>query len=325
MKATLSREMSKSFAFQWMLVFVVCILTRLPYLLGKHCSFDGDEAIIGIMAQDLLSGKNIPVYFYGQQYGFSFFEVITTAIGILLFGSNVWALKFGALLIFSVGTTFLFRLFLKKEVRFLWALVAIIILSLFPAWIIWAAKCRGGYVTAYSLACIILYLVETKQVHIKWIIVTSLLMALAVHAQIFIAAAVSFLLLGWILKAKKFNYFLMAACSFAGFYALFKLPAFLNENYWQMPFSFHYHYNQVIPFVKQVPKVALGYYYYEMTFYPPASSKWLGVGYYLLAVLLTGLIFLKGNKTMKTTLFLLLLGGVCSFVSWERLPPVCLY
>lgn len=310
------------FAFQWLLCFFICLLVRLPYFLGSHCSFDGDEAILGIMAQDLLHGKNIPVFFYGQQYGFSFFEVVGVAIGIFFFGSTAFALKFGSLLVFSVGISFLFRLFVKKKIPFIWTLLAIIILSMFPGWMVWAAKARGGYVTAFSAACILLFITQVKATNLKWIIVSCFLMAIAIHSQIFIVCSISLLLFAWIVKGKNMKLVVGAAISIILFYALLKLPALVNDNYWKVPFSFKYHYSSIVPFIKQSYKVALGYFYYEMTFKPRIESIWFGLGYYLIAFIVVVFVLVKKGMDNKLNLLLLFLAGIISFLlmMWMRIP-----
>lgn len=66
------RILGKSFWVEWLFAFGLVVLARLPYLLSEHVFFDGDEAMLGIMGRDLITGRNIPFYFYGQQYGFSF-------------------------------------------------------------------------------------------------------------------------------------------------------------------------------------------------------------------------------------------------------------
>ncbi len=323
MEAKLQKKyLYQRFAFQWLLCFCICLLVHIPYFLGRHCSFDGDEAILGIMAQDLLHGKNIPVYFYGQQYGFSFFEVIGAAIGIFFFGSTAFALKFGSLLFFSLGITFLFRLFIKKEISFLWALMAIIILSMFPGWIVWAAKARGGYVTAFTAACIILFISQVKTANLKWIVISCFVMAVAIHSQIFIACSISFLLFAWIVKGKSLKLFLGATVSIILFYVLLKLPSLVNDNYWKVPLSFKYHYSSIVPFIKQSYKVALGYFYYEMTFKPRIESIWFGMGYYLVAAIAVVFVLLKKGASNKLNLVLLFIAGTVSFllIMWMRIP-----
>lgn len=306
------KNFSQTFAFQWLISFVICLLVHVPYFLGKHCSFDGDEAIVGIMAQDLLHGRNIPVFFYGQQYGLSFFEVVGVAIAMIFFGSSVWSLKIGSLLVFSIGIAFLFRLFSKNKISFIWIIVSMLILCCFPAWIIWSAKARGGYVTAFSAVCLIFYLVQTRKADVKWILISALVFSVALHSQLIIASCISFLWIGWIFRSKKLGWILLSVISLTIFYFILKIPAWSNTNYWTVPFSIKYHYSSIYPFIRESYKTALGYFYYEMTFKPRIESLIFGAGYYLLATLFTGLFFIR-VKNHRWGVLLLLIGSCMAF------------
>jgi hypothetical protein len=310
--SVLIRKFSQTFGFQWLISFVICLLVHVPYFLGKHCSFDGDEAIVGVMAQDLLHGRNVPVFFYGQQYGFSFFEVIGVAIAMIFFGSTVWSLKIGSLLVFSIGIAFLFRLFSKNKIALAWTIIAIIIISCFPAWIVWSAKARGGYVTAFSAVCILFYLIRTKKADLNSIIISGLIFSVALHSQLIIASCISFLWIGWILRTKKLGWIFLAGISVIIFYFLLKIPAWANSNYWTVPFTFNYHYSNIFLFVRESYKAALGYFYYEMTFKPRVESLFLGAGYYLVAAISAALFFIR-TKEHRGTFILLLLGSLVAF------------
>lgn len=274
------------FLFQWLLALFLLFLTRLPYLLGPHVSFDGDEAIVGIMAQDLLAGKNIPVYFYGQQYGFSFFEVISTAIGILILGNTVWALKFGALLVFSVGITFLFKYVLAKTPSILWAIIIITIVILFPSWLIWSMKDRGGYVTAFSLSCIVFYITQMKQCNAGVFLLVTAITSLCFHAQSLIAISALMLLLGWTLQSKKKLFYFLLPLTLMVTYFIFKIPAYLNPDLWKLNLAGDYDFQRLIHFVKVLPTVSLGYHYYEMIFDPTRLVYGLGGIYFSISILL---------------------------------------
>jgi hypothetical protein len=319
-------QLAHKFWFQWMLAWMVCMLVRLPYWLGSHVSFDGDEAIVGIMAQDLLAGKNVPVYFYGQQYGFSFVEVLGCAIGILLFGNTVWALKWGSLLVFSLGIGFLFRFFIKKGVGFWWALAGIVFIALFPGWIVWAAKARGGYVTAFSAVCILFYLSQVVQPGLRWLITGACILAIAIHSQIFIALGGCFLWVQWVLGTKKFSTIFLGFAGVVVFYLVLKIPAFLNEAYWPAPLSLIYNKAAIWPLLKQSYRVALGYFYYELTFAPPASACWLGLVYYIFSLGLIIYACIKESFKTRLAMGLVFIGGLISFflIMWMRV-PTCRY
>lgn len=281
-------KFKSNFFFQWWIVITVLLITRLPYLTGPHLSFDGDEAILGIMARDLLAGRNIPVYFYGQQYGFSFFEVLSTALGILIFGNSVWALKFGAMFIFSIGITFLFRYLLKHIPQNFWLFMTFFIITLFPAWLIWSMKDRGGYVTAFSMVCIVFYIVQLKPVKLSTILLVTMLVSLAIHAQAIIAIPALLLSITWCIASRKKVFWFILPVTMLAWYFLFKLPAYVNPGLWKLNLAKGYDFTRLMHFITETPKVFSGYHYYEMTFPVPIwiyiTTLILSIGFFIISV-----------------------------------------
>lgn len=148
---------------RFVVIFLVCLLIRIPYLLGEHLFFDGDEAVLGIMARDLLAGESFPVFFYGQQYGFSLLEAASAALWIPFFGQTVWSLKLGGILIFSLGIYEILEITRQKQVSFLYQGLILLFLSSYSPWILWATKLRGGYLTAFWLFCFVLKILFTNE------------------------------------------------------------------------------------------------------------------------------------------------------------------
>ena len=147
-------------------------------------------------------------------------------------------------------------------------------------------------------------------------------MALLIHSQIFIAFSVSLLLLNWILKApseqqgragKNMKVILITTSFFIIFYFLFKLPAFLNDNYWTQPLSSNFHYNGIIPFILEIPRVIMGYFYYEMTFPMRIRTLCFGIGYFFLFGMLLTTSFIKGDASLRLNIVLIFAGGIFSF------------
>src|SRR5690606_8139705 len=52
------------------LIALLAVASRLPFLLSRSLPLDGDEAILGLAAAQLLEGRSLPVFFPGQRYGF---------------------------------------------------------------------------------------------------------------------------------------------------------------------------------------------------------------------------------------------------------------
>ncbi len=150
---------------EFLLVFVCVIIARLPYLLSEHLYFDGDEALLGIMGRDFITFKQLPVYFYGQRYGFSLIEAMSAGIFISILGSTGVSLKLGGMLLFSVGVWRLIRVVRSTEPAIAIYALTLLVLVLLPPWTIWGTKLRGGYLTAF-VACSFLF--EQIVVHKDW-------------------------------------------------------------------------------------------------------------------------------------------------------------
>jgi len=266
------------------------------------------------MAQDLLSGKNIPVYFYGQQYGFSFFEVVTTSLGILLFGNTVWALKFGGMLVFSLGIFFLLKICIKKNISFLISLAIIFIVCCFPPWLLWATKPRGGYITAFTCSCILIYIFQLYKPNFKNVILASLIVAVGIHAQVLIIIPVSIYFAGWLLAEKKGLLIFYTAKLMIVFLFLLKLPAYINQPYWKVPLKAEFHFNYFIEIISHLPSLINGAFYYEQAF-APGSFLIVGSFIYLLIAIVVLVPGIKStNGKAKKSILYLLLGSVISFI-----------
>lgn len=147
-------------------IIVVAFLSRLPLLLSQNLFVDGDECIVGLMAKHFMEGKELPIFFYGQAYGFSLFEVIPISIFFSLLNVSVLSLKLAMLCLWVVGIVFFYKTlkqigFNKNQwTPFLTALVFIFM----PSFAIWSTKARGGYLTAFALSSIVMYFLFNK----KW-------------------------------------------------------------------------------------------------------------------------------------------------------------
>jgi hypothetical protein len=309
---------NKKFIHSWVFQFLICLvigtMVHLPYLLGTHLYFDGDEAVVGIMAQDLIAGKNIPIYFYGQQYGFSFFEVVAVAIGVLIFGNTVWALKMGALIIFSVGLSFLFRLCITKGIGFWITCAIILVISCFPAWLLWAAKPRGGYLTAYAVACILVYIFQCKPRTIKTIVASSLLLAIGIHAQVLLMLPVAVYYAGWIMQRKKVRIIVGSGLVLIVCLILVKLPAYLNEEVWKVPLAFKIRPKNLTVTISEMPRLVFGSYFYELTFPLAKKLAWIGGFFYFLSGLIIIRMFFKADPAIRFISIQLIIGGILSFL-----------
>lgn len=153
------------FLLSFMVLFGLNLAVRIPLFLSDHFWFDGDEAIIGIMAQDFLRTGHLPFYFYGQNYGFASIETTLAALFIQLLGTKVIALKLAGLCIHSLTMTFLLLLFKAKELPFRYQVWVMVFILLFPPFYLWASQMRTS---SFLLATLLFYILQTKKVNILW-------------------------------------------------------------------------------------------------------------------------------------------------------------
>ena len=152
----------------WLLVLLP-VLSRIPQLMSPLMVLDGDECIVGLMAKHFYEGKGLPLYFYGQSYGFSFVEVIAIYPFYLLLGISDIAVKIGMLSLWILGLVFFHKTLKNLSPKNSWTpFLFCLILILSPSWAIWSMKARGGYLTAFFLSSLILYIITSKAVN-KWV------------------------------------------------------------------------------------------------------------------------------------------------------------
>jgi 4-amino-4-deoxy-L-arabinose transferase-like glycosyltransferase len=80
-------------------VILLAILWRMSFVAGNVLPFDGDEAIVGLMAKHILGGER-PLFFYGQYYMGSL-NAYLIALGFLVLGQKVWVMRLIQALLFG--------------------------------------------------------------------------------------------------------------------------------------------------------------------------------------------------------------------------------
>ncbi|MCB0700756.1 MAG: hypothetical protein H6551_10475 [Chitinophagales bacterium] len=141
------------------LIVTLAIVSRVPYMLSVDFMLDGDECIMGLMSKHFYEGKELPLFFYGQTYGFAFLEVLAISCGYMIAGVSDHVVKISVLLLWIAGCVYFYRsLLLMSNGNKGLALLVTCILILSPAWAMWSMKARGGYVSAFLVSNIVLYL-----------------------------------------------------------------------------------------------------------------------------------------------------------------------
>ncbi|MCA9753059.1 MAG: hypothetical protein KC591_12760, partial [Gemmatimonadetes bacterium] len=67
---------------------VLAVLTRLPQFLGPYLALDGDDAVVGLMAEHLRNGGEFSLFFWGQRYGIAAPEAALIAAFFAGFGTS---------------------------------------------------------------------------------------------------------------------------------------------------------------------------------------------------------------------------------------------
>ena len=152
----------------FLLLLLVCAtLLRLDFMRAGGFVIDGDEAIVGLMANHILEGRGVPVFYYGQHYMGSL-EPLCAAAMFYLFGSSPVVLQLTPLLFSLVLVVVMYAL--GKEVGgVVVGRVAALLCALPPvALVVWSYKARGGFIEllvigALSLLCFLRWLKQNPK------------------------------------------------------------------------------------------------------------------------------------------------------------------
>lgn len=139
-------------------IFLVCLIalaTRLILLFATNFSIDSDEAIVGLMAKHILEGREIPIFYYGQDYMGSLEAILTVPFFYFFSISNV-CLKLVPV-IFSLIHVYLVYLLATRFTDRFGARVASLLCAFPPsALVLWSTKARGGFIELVVLGTLAL-------------------------------------------------------------------------------------------------------------------------------------------------------------------------
>ena len=151
--------------WQYLLALMaVSALLRLPQLLSGNLLLEGDECILGLMGLHVARGHDFPIFFYGQTYGLSIVEAPAAALSFLLAGVGPVQLKVAMLAVWIAGTCFYFLAFARSlgYARSFW--IALLLASM-PAWGATSMKAWSGYLTAYAVTGLCLWVIARNGNH----------------------------------------------------------------------------------------------------------------------------------------------------------------
>lgn len=119
-------------------------------------SIDSDEAIVGLMANHILEGRGIPVFYYGQHYMGSL-EAILVASAFWLFGSSSLVLR-SVPLVVSLSMIPVMYLLGREAAGRRSGLIAACLFAIPPAALVeWSTKPRGGFIEIVWLSAVCLW------------------------------------------------------------------------------------------------------------------------------------------------------------------------
>lgn len=132
---------------------LVGLILRLDFMRAAGFTIDGDEAIVGLMGRDILLGRGVPVFYYGQHYMGSL-EAIMASVSFALFGVSPFSLQLVPL-VWSLALIVL-AYFLGRQLsgRRAGLIAATLMAVPPPALLVWSSKARGGFIEVVVLGAI---------------------------------------------------------------------------------------------------------------------------------------------------------------------------
>lgn len=245
-------------------------------MLDAGTMLDGDECVVALMAKHAYFGKELPVFFWGQDYGFSLIEVLFILPFYAVLGISTIAVKLGMLSLWTIGVVFLYKTMTAIDKgRKPFALLLTLVLIFSPAWYIWSMKARGGYLTAFTLTSIVLYLVYAPisiNKYLRYILVGALTY-LIYESQLFWLVGLLPLLLYQLLKEKQLLPTLSTILSMAGMFGLFLWVRSSIDSVYAPPkatLTLQMIWDKTIAFPEYIYKTVQGNYYFS--YYQPTNG-----------------------------------------------------
>ncbi|MEE8385734.1 MAG: hypothetical protein V3S01_07440, partial [Dehalococcoidia bacterium] len=127
------------------LMLATALLVRWPFIARGETLLHSDEAIVGLMAQDIAEGRRLPLYFYGQRY-MGTLEAYAIAAVSPLFDDPIHALRFGPACFFALLVAVQYLMLTRWFGRRGGLMGAVALLAAAPMLTQWSISARGGYI-----------------------------------------------------------------------------------------------------------------------------------------------------------------------------------
>lgn len=275
------------------IIIAACILTRLPQLLNPAIALDGDECVSALMVKHIIAGTEFPLYFYGQNYGFTLIESLFCIPLSLIAGVTTFSIKASILILWTIGVVYFFKTLKSINISSKYIpLLLTLLLATTPAWAVWAMKARGGYTTAFTFTSIVLYLLlnkQTQKLTISWI-AAGLLSGVIYEAQpgwfIILAPIVAYLLFASS-SIKNLLAYLVPATTTAVLFFWYK------QSLIQLAPQITKDINSIVQHIDRIPQFLythIGGKYYLSELYPPNLFMVLAA-YFFIAIIIILVVF----------------------------------
>lgn len=132
----------------WALAVMLAIAafsTRWPLIERGETLLHPDEAVVGIMAQDIAAGRSFPIYFYGQRY-MGAMEAYVVAAMMPLFDDPIHALRSAPALFFAMFVAVQYLMLTSWFGRRGGLVGAAVLIAGSPMFAQWSISARGGYI-----------------------------------------------------------------------------------------------------------------------------------------------------------------------------------
>ncbi len=145
-------------------LFVAAIAARAPFIAKGETLLHSDEAIVGLMAQDIAAGRALPIYFYGQRY-MGTLEAFTIAALLPVFENPIHALRAGPALFFAALVAAQFLMLARWFGRRGGLIGAATLICASPMFMQWSISARGAYVEILLWGTLLLWSYSEWFVH----------------------------------------------------------------------------------------------------------------------------------------------------------------
>jgi hypothetical protein len=124
---------------------IAALIVRWPFIVRGETLLHSDEAIVGLMAQDIAEGTRFPLYFYGQRYMGALEAYVIAAVRPLSVNPIV-SLRLGPAILFAVLTALEYLMLTRWFGRAGGVIGALTLLAAAPMFVQWSISARGGYI-----------------------------------------------------------------------------------------------------------------------------------------------------------------------------------